>query len=73
VWAFAGWSAFCLSAMIASVLLIVVPSVVRKGSEGVENRWVQLLAWAECSLFLIGGLCLVMHALLYLSPLSQWL
>ncbi len=70
-WAFAGWGAFCLSAMVASVLLIVVPGVVQKGSEGVENKSVRRLALAECGLFLVGVLCLMIHALLYLSPLTQ--
>lgn len=70
-WAFAGWGAFCLSVMVAAVLLIVVPSVVQRGSDGVDNRSVQLLASAECGLFLVGVLCLIIHALLHLSPLAR--
>lgn len=70
-WAFAGWGAFCLSVMVASVLLIVVPSVVQKGSDGVDNERVRQLALAECGLFLVGVLCLIVHALLHLSPLAE--
>jgi hypothetical protein len=69
-WAFVGWTAFCLSAMVAAVLLIVIPRVVQRGSDGVDNKRVHQLAGAECGLFLIGTLCLMIHALQYLSPLA---
>jgi hypothetical protein len=62
-WSFAGWSAFCLSAMAASVLLIVVPDVAQNNSDGVDNHMVRRLARAECGLFLIGISCLIIGAL----------
>jgi hypothetical protein len=43
--------------MVASVLLMVVPGVVREVSEEVEGRKVQWLARAEGMLFLTGTLC----------------
>lgn len=69
--AFAGWSAFCLSAMVASVLLLKLPGVVQEGNKGVEEGWMWWLARVECIFFLVGALCLIIHALLYLSPLSK--
>ena len=67
-WAFAGWTAFGLSAMTASILLIVVPSVVHKDEKnGVNNMSVQGLAWTECGFFLIGVFCLIYHLWLVLA------
>ena len=69
-WALAGWTAFCLSAMVASVLLIAVPSVVRTldAPDNPGHKRVRMLAWAECGLFLIGVLCLIVYVLNHPAP-----